>query len=107
MGGFYQVAHAINDKLGELYKLWVEQNDGVQAEFSNFDDDTIMKMILTVEALIYFNIKNNVVAICKKKLKTGYLKTLFHELFTCCVSVVERNKTYTFFALRLNKYFIV
>ena len=51
MGGFYQVAHAINDKLRQLYKLWVEQNDGVQAEFSNFDDDTIMKMILTVEAL--------------------------------------------------------
>ena len=51
------------------YKLWVE-NTGVQAEFSSFDDDTIMEMILTVEAIIYFNTKNNVVAI-RKKLKTG------------------------------------
>jgi hypothetical protein len=54
-----------DDKIRELYKLYVEQN-GSQAEFSSFDDDKIMEMILTVEAIIYFNTKNNVVAVAKK-----------------------------------------
>lgn len=55
-----------DDKLRELYKLYLEQNASAQAEFLSFDDDTIMEMILTVEAIIYFNTKNNVVAIGKK-----------------------------------------
>ena len=55
-----------DDKLRELHKLYLEQDRGTQAEFSNFDDDSIMEMILTVEAIVYFNTKNNVVAIGKK-----------------------------------------
>ena len=54
-----------DDKICELYKLYVEQN-GLQAEFSSFDDNNIMEMILTVEAIIYFNTKNNVVAVAEK-----------------------------------------
>ena len=45
----------------------MEQN-GSQAEFSSFDDNNIMEMILKVEAIIYFNTKNNVVAVAKKML---------------------------------------
>ena len=53
-------------KLRELYKLYLEQNTSAQAEFSSLDYDTIMEMILTVEGIIYFDTKNNVVAIGKK-----------------------------------------
>ena len=55
-----------DDKLRELYKLFLEQNAGAQAEFCSLDDDCMMEMILTVEAIIFVNTKNNVVAIGKK-----------------------------------------
>ena len=51
-----------DDKLRELHKLFIEQNE----EFCSLDDDSLMEIILTVEAVIFFNTKNNVVAIGKK-----------------------------------------
>ena len=55
----------------KLAPLYVEQNPSVQAQFSSFDDDSIMEMILTVEAIVYFNTRNNVVAM-PKKIKLTY-----------------------------------
>lgn len=54
-----------DNKLLEMYKLYVEQNGSI-AEFQSLDDDGIMKMILTVEAIIYINTKNNFVAVSKR-----------------------------------------
>ena len=55
-----------DDKLREFYKLFLEQNAGAQVEFCSLDDDSMMEMILTVETITYFNVKNNVVAIGQK-----------------------------------------
>lgn len=52
-----------DDKLRQLHNIFKETN--CSKEFSQLDDDKLCEVILTVEALVYYNNKFNVITVAK------------------------------------------
>lgn len=52
-----------DDKLRQLHNIFRETNSS--KEFSQLDDDELCEVILTVEALVYYNNKFNVITVAK------------------------------------------
>ena len=56
------------DKLKQVYDIYKNQfPEGATGSFESWDDDSLMEMLLTVEATVCFNKKKNVVSVHKKK----------------------------------------
>ena len=56
------------DKLKQVYDIYKNQfPEGATGSFESLDDDSLMEMLLTVEATVCFNKKKNVVSVHKKK----------------------------------------
>ena len=56
------------DKLRQVYDIYKSEfPEGATGSFKSLDDDSLMEMLLTVEATVCFNKKKKVVSVHKKK----------------------------------------
>jgi hypothetical protein len=54
-----------DDKLKQIHNIYKRQTN-TEETFDNLDDDTLMEFLLTVEASLFYNAKNNVLSVTDK-----------------------------------------